>query len=228
MSELEAATTAVARTIDCVDVAEAMVYNEYAQLLENENPETGELFSARRSQRPRLQRARHRHAAGRTLGRASWLADRARQRGHCRPLPPRLVRGMDATAARTLMTASSTRLDQGSPVAGWPPALDDERGQRAGLAVPRRHRRSRPGHSSSKRSTSTAGRDPDRRSRRRMRSARTSWRPPSPASTMTPPARTGRSRSSRSRREANRPTRSPRHAAPLRSVGEGPFADRPV
>ncbi|HLE59809.1 MAG TPA: ABC transporter substrate-binding protein [Candidatus Limnocylindria bacterium] len=29
---------------DCVDVAEAMIYNEWAQLLETENPETGELF----------------------------------------------------------------------------------------------------------------------------------------------------------------------------------------
>ncbi len=29
---------------DCVDVAEAMVYNEYAQLLEATNPDTGELF----------------------------------------------------------------------------------------------------------------------------------------------------------------------------------------
>jgi NitT/TauT family transport system substrate-binding protein len=29
---------------DCVDVAEAMIYNEYAQLLETENPETGELY----------------------------------------------------------------------------------------------------------------------------------------------------------------------------------------
>jgi NitT/TauT family transport system substrate-binding protein len=29
---------------DCVDVAEAMIYNEYAQLLETVNPDTGELF----------------------------------------------------------------------------------------------------------------------------------------------------------------------------------------
>jgi len=29
---------------DCVDVAEAMIYNEYAQLLEATNPDTGELF----------------------------------------------------------------------------------------------------------------------------------------------------------------------------------------
>ena len=29
---------------DCVDVAEAMIYNEYAQLLETENPDTGELY----------------------------------------------------------------------------------------------------------------------------------------------------------------------------------------
>lgn len=29
---------------DCVDVAEAMIYNEYAQLLETKNPDTGELY----------------------------------------------------------------------------------------------------------------------------------------------------------------------------------------
>jgi NitT/TauT family transport system substrate-binding protein len=45
MSELIAAYDGCAETdTDCVDVAEAMVYNEYAQLLETENPDTGELF----------------------------------------------------------------------------------------------------------------------------------------------------------------------------------------
>ena len=33
-----------ASATDCVDVAEAMIYNEYAQLLETENPDTGELY----------------------------------------------------------------------------------------------------------------------------------------------------------------------------------------
>jgi NitT/TauT family transport system substrate-binding protein len=46
MSELLAAYDGCeASDTDCVDVAEAMVYNEYAQLLETENPETGELFT---------------------------------------------------------------------------------------------------------------------------------------------------------------------------------------
>ena len=45
MSELEAAYDGCgADDSDCVDVAEAMIYNEYAQLLEKENPDTGELF----------------------------------------------------------------------------------------------------------------------------------------------------------------------------------------
>jgi NitT/TauT family transport system substrate-binding protein len=45
MSELIAAYDGCAESDqDCVDVAEAMVYNEYAQLLETTNPDTGELF----------------------------------------------------------------------------------------------------------------------------------------------------------------------------------------
>lgn len=46
MSELLAAYDGCESSdTDCVDVAEAMVYNEYAQLLETINPETGELFT---------------------------------------------------------------------------------------------------------------------------------------------------------------------------------------
>ena len=41
---LNAADGCEAGDSDCVDVAEAMIYNEYAQLLETENPETGELY----------------------------------------------------------------------------------------------------------------------------------------------------------------------------------------
>jgi NitT/TauT family transport system substrate-binding protein len=45
MSELIAAYDGCEESdTDCVDVAEAMVYNEYAQLLEATNPDTGELF----------------------------------------------------------------------------------------------------------------------------------------------------------------------------------------
>ncbi len=46
MTELIAAYDGCAAAdTDCVDVAEAMIYNEYAQLLEAENPDTGELFT---------------------------------------------------------------------------------------------------------------------------------------------------------------------------------------
>jgi NitT/TauT family transport system substrate-binding protein len=41
---LNAADGCEAGDTDCVDVAEAMIYNEYAQVLEAENPETGELY----------------------------------------------------------------------------------------------------------------------------------------------------------------------------------------
>lgn len=46
MAELLAAYDGCAEAdTDCVDVAEAMIYNEYAQLLETKNPDTGELFT---------------------------------------------------------------------------------------------------------------------------------------------------------------------------------------
>jgi NitT/TauT family transport system substrate-binding protein len=41
---LNAADGCEAGDTDCVDVAEAMIYNEYAQVLETTNPETGELY----------------------------------------------------------------------------------------------------------------------------------------------------------------------------------------
>src|ERR687896_2223294 len=41
---LNARDGCAAEDTDCVDVAEAMIYNEYAQVLEAENPETGELY----------------------------------------------------------------------------------------------------------------------------------------------------------------------------------------
>jgi NitT/TauT family transport system substrate-binding protein len=41
---LNAADGCGAGDTDCVDVAEAMIYNEYAQVLETTNPETGELY----------------------------------------------------------------------------------------------------------------------------------------------------------------------------------------
>ena len=53
-----------------------MTYNEYAQVLEAENPDTGELYHAGGLQRDQLRGGRRRHAAGRDLGRCGGrLAD---------------------------------------------------------------------------------------------------------------------------------------------------------
>ena len=51
-----------------IDAAQAMTYNEYAQVLEAKNPDTGELYTAGGVQRHRLERRRHCDAAGRHLG----------------------------------------------------------------------------------------------------------------------------------------------------------------
>ena len=50
-----------------IDVAEAMIYNEYAQMLEAKNPDTGELVPADRPQRHQLERRRHGDAPGRPV-----------------------------------------------------------------------------------------------------------------------------------------------------------------
>ena len=51
-----------------IDAAQAMTYNEYAQVLETKNPATGELYQAGGPERDQLERCRDRHAAGRHLG----------------------------------------------------------------------------------------------------------------------------------------------------------------
>ena len=50
-----------------IDAAQAMIYNEYAQVLEQKNPATGAV-PADRPQRHRLEQGRRRHASGRHLG----------------------------------------------------------------------------------------------------------------------------------------------------------------
>ena len=83
---LNAADGCEAGDTDCVDVAEAMIYNEYAQLLETDDPEHRRAVPARGPECHRLQPVRHRHAAGRPVcpGR---LAGAGGQRGHRHPLP---------------------------------------------------------------------------------------------------------------------------------------------
>ena len=60
-----------------IDAAEAMTYNEYAQVLEAENPDTGELYTRRRPQRRVVRGRRRRHVAGRDLGRRRAVGQRS-------------------------------------------------------------------------------------------------------------------------------------------------------
>ena len=51
-----------------IDAAQAMIYNEYAQVLEAKNPDDRQALPAVRPQRDQLERRRHGDAAGRHLG----------------------------------------------------------------------------------------------------------------------------------------------------------------
>ena len=51
-----------------IDAAQAMIYNEYAQVLEAEEPGDRRALPADRPQRHRLEQGRRRHAPGRHLG----------------------------------------------------------------------------------------------------------------------------------------------------------------
>ena len=95
MSELLAAYDGCeASDTDCVDVAEAMVYNEYAQLLETTNPDTGELFTPADLNVLNYNDYRHRHAPGRAVG-PRVMAGRGGERGRRDPLPAGLVPRLD-------------------------------------------------------------------------------------------------------------------------------------
>ena len=52
-----------------IDAAQAMIYNEYAQVLETVNPDTGELYQPVGPQHHQLERCGHGDAAGRAVGR---------------------------------------------------------------------------------------------------------------------------------------------------------------
>ena len=121
-----------------IDVAEAMIYNEYAQVLEAKNPETGELYQPTDLNVINYNDVGHGDAPGRAV-RARFVAGRGRQRGHRDALPQGLVPGLD------LLPDQSGRLhpvhgQRGLDAGRRAPGLDDERDQPAGLAVAERHR----------------------------------------------------------------------------------------
>ena len=123
---------------DEIDVAEAMIYNEYAQVLEAVNPETGELYQPEDLTVIDYNEVGTAMLQDAIFARAAWLAEegnedvatrflRASFRGwiYCRDNPDDCVQ---------------YTLDRGSDPRCRPPGMDDERGQPADLAVGRWHR----------------------------------------------------------------------------------------
>ena len=121
-----------------IDVAEAMIYNEYAQVLEAENPDTGELYQPEDMTVIDYNEVGTAMLQDALFSRAAWLAEdgnedvaerflRASFRGwiHCRDNPEDCIElhrrcGLDAGCR--------------------PPGVDDERDQPADLAVAERDR----------------------------------------------------------------------------------------
>lgn len=64
-----------AEDTDCVDVAEAMIYNEYAQLLETVNPDTGELYQPEDLNVIDYNEVRTAMLQDAVWARAAWLAE---------------------------------------------------------------------------------------------------------------------------------------------------------
>ena len=77
-----------------IDAAQAMIYNEYAQVLETKNPKTGKLYTAGRPQRHLVGAVRHVDAPGRDL-RLRCMAQEGGQRGHRGQVPQGVVQGLD-------------------------------------------------------------------------------------------------------------------------------------
>ncbi len=102
-----------------IDAAQAMTYNEYAQLLETVEPRHGRALPARGLQRHQLRGHRGRHAPGRDLGRHRAARERRGVPGHDGQVPEgRRSRG-GSTPPRTPRRLSEITIAAGS---GWGPS----------------------------------------------------------------------------------------------------------
>ena len=93
-----------------IDAAEAMTYNEYAQVLEAVNPDTGELYTPEDFNVDLLRGRRRRHAAGRDLGRRRSARERRRRTRTSPPAssPRRSRAGRTAATTRSRAATSSS------------------------------------------------------------------------------------------------------------------------
>ena len=188
-----------------------MIYNEYAQVLEATNPTTGELYKPEDLNVINWNDVRSAMLQDAIFAREAWLKQGTQPRRR-RPLRPGVAQGLDLLPRQPRPTASSTRLEAGSPARRRPPGLDDERDQRADLAVAGRRRRARPDRAGTRRSRSP--RAPGSSSATRPRAPTTHRSSPRPstgikATPRVPTSPRGPSRSPR--RQLERHARSEQH-----------------
>ena len=106
-----------------IDAAEAMTYNEYAQVLEAVNPDTGELYQPSDFNMISYEEDGRRHAPGRDLGRRRAARVRRGVPGHRRPVRdgvaagvgvlPRQRRGVPRPRGRAGLASSATAISSG-------------------------------------------------------------------------------------------------------------------
>ena len=121
-----------------IDVAEAMIYNEYAQVLEAKNPETGELYKPTDFNVINYNDVGTAMLQDALFARASWLAEAGNEDIATSFLKASFQGWMYCRdqSGRLRPVHGQRRLDPRRR----PPGLDDERDQPAGLAVAERHR----------------------------------------------------------------------------------------
>ena len=130
---------------DELDAAQAMTYNEYAQVLESENPDTGELYtpedlSVIDFNDPEVGTAM---LQDRGLG-ATVVARRSGQPGHRRTIPARFLPGMDLLPGQ-LRAVRRGRARRRTCPRRLAPDVAAQRDQQADLAVAGRDRGDGPG-----------------------------------------------------------------------------------
>ena len=195
-----------------IDAAEAMIYNEYAQVLEAENPDTGELYTADDLNVIDFNDIGTAMLQDAVWVNADWMAER--QRGHRRAIPQGNLPGLDPLP-RQLRRVRRVVLDNGSTLGEshqeW------QLNEILGLVFPATERDRR-------RESSVVGSDRFASQPRRSRSCRgsPSTAPPTEQTSLRPRLRRSRRQglTSTARATSDAPSSSAREASSCRVAGE--------
>ena len=126
-----------------IDAASAMTYNEFAQVLETKNPDTGKLYKLSDLNVFKYSNLGTGMLQDGIFVRGDWIKEQG-EPGDRGEVPRGDVQGLDLLP-RPLRGVHQHRRVAGHGIAEGPSGLADERSQRADLAEQARHRRHEPG-----------------------------------------------------------------------------------